>query len=144
MARGNAGGQGNPFARRLAAFRKALLAAVTEDDLHVVTAELVRPARDGDILAMRLLFAYVIGRPTEAVDSDTLAQQEWDIHRRQPARIEDIPALLRTMPPDVACLVIRTTLPCIGAEFGRMLHEYNEAERAQAAGKAGAAANPTG
>ncbi len=143
FARGNAGGPGNPFARRLAAFRKVLLAAVTEDDLRAVTAELVRRARDGDVLAMRLLLAYVIGRPTDAVDPDTLDQQEWDIYRQHPARFEDITALLQTMPPDVACLVVRTTLPYIGAEFGRMLHEFNEAERA-AAGTAGNPANRPG
>ncbi len=138
FTKGNLGGPGNPFNRQLAAFRKALVASVTEDDIRAVTAELLRRARDGDVLAIRLLFAYVIGRPTDAVDPDTLDQQEWDIYRRHPARGEDILDLLQTLPPQTACLLVRTALPHIGAGFGKMLGEQLEALRAAEA----AAGNP--
>ncbi len=127
FTKGNAGGPGNPFNRQLAAFRKALLAAVTEDDIRAVTAELLRRARDGDVLAIRLLFAYVIGRPTDAVDPDTLDQQEWDIYHKHPARGEDILDLLQTLPPQTACLLVRTALPHIGVGFGKMLCEQLDA-----------------
>jgi hypothetical protein len=132
------------FARRLAAFRGALLSAGTEDDLRAVTAELLRRARDGDVLAMRLLFAYVIGRPTDAVDPDTLDQQERDIYRRHPARGEGILDLLQTLPPQMACFLVRTTLPHIGNHFGQMLRAQLEAQRAAEAGAPANPANPPG
>ncbi len=136
FTKGNPGGHGNPFARQLAAFRRTLLAAVTEDDIRAVTAELLHQAHDGDILAIRLLFAYVIGRPTDAVDPDTLDQQEWDIYRRHPARFEDLNQLLQTLPPEVACFLVRTALPCVGATFGQMLRDQLEAGQPAAAGPA--------
>src|SRR4051794_20508754 len=82
FCKGNKGGPGNPFARRVAALRKALLDTVTEDDLRAVAASLVEQARAGDLAAARLLLAYTIGRPAEPVDPDTLDHQEWDLFRQ--------------------------------------------------------------
>jgi hypothetical protein len=118
--------------RQLAAFRKALVGAVTEDDIRAVTAELLRRARDGDVLAMRLLFAYVIGRPTDAVDPDTLDQQEWDLYRKHPARGQDVIDLMQTLPPHLACFLVRTTVPYVGQPLADGLREQFEAERAGA------------
>ena len=141
---GNPGGPGNPFARRLAAFRRALCEAVSEEDVRAVTAELLRRARDGDILAIRLLLAYVIGWPTDAVDPDTLDVQEWETYRRHPAREEDVAELLRTLPPQVACLLVRTTLPYVGQALGRALREQIQAECAEAVGQAAVPAERPG
>ncbi|HJT79366.1 MAG TPA: hypothetical protein VJ739_19375 [Gemmataceae bacterium] len=132
FTKGNPGGPGNPFNRQLAALRKALVATVTEDDIRAVTAELLRRARDGDVLAIRLLFAYVIGRPTDAVDPDTLDQQEWDLYRKHPARGQDVIDLMQTLPPQMACFLVRTTVPYVGQALADGLREQFEAERAAA------------
>jgi hypothetical protein len=69
--KGHAGGPGNPYARRVAALRSALLAAVTEEDLRAIAATLVKQAKQGDMAALKLLLAY-----TEAPDPDRVDLEE--------------------------------------------------------------------
>ena len=76
FAPGNQFGPGNPFARRCAAFRTALMEAVTEQDIKDIAAKLRDDAKAGDKAAVKLLFQYVIGKPQLAVDPDTLDLQE--------------------------------------------------------------------
>ena len=70
FAAGNAGGPGNPYNRRVAALRSALLAAVSEEDLREIVVTLVQGAKRGDMAALKLLLAYTIGRPTDAPNPD--------------------------------------------------------------------------
>jgi hypothetical protein len=63
FADGNGGGPGNPFAGQVAALRKALLAAVTAQDMAEVTQALVRRAKEGHVTAAKLLLAYTLGKP---------------------------------------------------------------------------------
>ena len=58
--------------------------AVTEEDIEAIAKRLVEQAKAGDVAAARLLLSYAIGQPTEAVDPDTLDQQEWAIFRQVP------------------------------------------------------------
>jgi hypothetical protein len=60
---GNPGGPGNPIARKTAAIRKALFAAVKADDIRAMVRALVARARGGDVLACRELLNRLIGRP---------------------------------------------------------------------------------
>ena len=76
FAAGNQFGRGNPFARKVAAFRAALMEAVTEQDIKDIAAKLRDDAKAGDKAATKLLFQYVIGKPQPAVDPDTLDAQE--------------------------------------------------------------------
>jgi hypothetical protein len=76
FAKGNQFGPGNPFARKCAAFRAALMEAVTEQDIHDIAAQLRDDAKAGDKAAVKLLVQYVIGKPQPAVDPDTLDVQE--------------------------------------------------------------------
>src|SRR5437016_4155897 len=66
FAKGNRGGPGNPFARRLAMLRRTLLSHVSEDDVENAARRLTEEARKGDLAAIKILFAYVIGKPVEA------------------------------------------------------------------------------
>jgi hypothetical protein len=54
---GNPGGPGNPYIRRIGAFRRAMLATVTEDDFKAILSVLVKRARKGDIEAARMVLA---------------------------------------------------------------------------------------
>src|SRR5436190_12447126 len=49
FAKGNRGGPGNPYARRVAQLRTLLLEIITEDDLRGVLCKLVERARAGDL-----------------------------------------------------------------------------------------------
>jgi hypothetical protein len=76
FAKGNQFGPGNPFARKCAAFRAALMETVTDQDIKDIAVKLRDDAKAGDKAAIKLLFQYVIGKPQPAVDPDTLDVQE--------------------------------------------------------------------
>jgi hypothetical protein len=80
FAKGNQFGPGNPFARKCAAFRAALMEAVTEQDIKDIAVKLRDEAKSGDKAAVKLLFQYVIGKPQPAVDPDALDVQEMRGH----------------------------------------------------------------
>ena len=67
FAKGNAGGPGNPNAKRVARLRTALLKGVTPEDMQQVVAAMLAKAKGGDVPAARELFQRVLG-PAEAVD----------------------------------------------------------------------------
>src|SRR5207302_1401078 len=75
---GNSGGPGNPFARKVASLRKALLDSVSEQDLKEIVLVLKLKAQRGDLAAVRLLFQYCIGRPEPVKDPDRMDADEWD------------------------------------------------------------------
>jgi hypothetical protein len=68
FAKGNHGGPGNPYARRTAALRSALLDAVTEADIRAIAKALVKRARDGEVPAVRELLDRLLGRPGDVHD----------------------------------------------------------------------------
>jgi hypothetical protein len=69
-------GPGNPFARRSAAFRRAIAVAVTEETIAAVIAKLTEAALAGDVAAIKLFLAYTVGKPLPAVNPDTLDIEE--------------------------------------------------------------------
>jgi hypothetical protein len=104
---GNRGGPGNPFARQTAALRRAFLAVVTPEDLEAIARMLLERARGGDLVAVKLLLLYAIGRPVEAVDPDSLDVQEWGLFQQSQASAEQLNAALGGLPLEVACPVVR-------------------------------------
>jgi hypothetical protein len=74
---GNAGGPGNPFARQVAALRKAALHAVSENDVADVVRMLLEKAKAGNLPAAKLLFQYTVGKPAPAVEPDRMSFDEW-------------------------------------------------------------------
>jgi hypothetical protein len=143
FAKGNLGGPGNPFTRQSAAFRKALCDTLSADDIHALTRTLLDKAKGGDVAAIKLLFAYTIGRPADAVNPDTLDVDELQCFRQQTLP-PDMP-----MPPPVgvptalACQVLRGLMPAREdamrqALADRLREDLEKKERQQAA----AAANP--
>src|SRR2546423_13779951 len=75
-AKGNPGGPGNPFARRVAALRKVIINRLTEEDLLAITEALLAKAKQGSVGGAKLLLAYGIGKPASAPDPDRPAGQE--------------------------------------------------------------------
>jgi hypothetical protein len=106
---GNRGGPGNPFARQTAALRRAFLAVVTPQHLEAIARMLVERARGGDLAAVKLLLLYVIGRPAEAADPDTLDVQEWQLFQQSQASAEQVQAALGGLALELACPMVRAT-----------------------------------
>ena len=80
---GNRVGKGNPHAKRVAALRSALLEAVSEDDMRAVIATIVEQAKQGDVMAARVLFERVLGKPTEADFVERLERIEAFLSERE-------------------------------------------------------------
>jgi hypothetical protein len=77
FAKGNSGGPGNPYARRVAQMRSIIAQEFTDEDLHQVARKLVDMAKNGDLAAAKLLLSYSVGRPVEpACDPDHVDAQE--------------------------------------------------------------------
>jgi hypothetical protein len=76
FAAGNKAARGNPFARRVAALRTALLSVATPERVRQLAERLFRMAEGGDVAAAKLVLNYAIGRPAEVVDPDTLDADE--------------------------------------------------------------------
>lgn len=101
FAKGNAGGPGNPHARRVAALREVLLAAVTEADIRAVAKALVARAKAGEVAAARELLDRLLGKaqpPTEEVrpleliiTPEIQARAERIIAKRQAQAGETVP-----------------------------------------------------
>jgi hypothetical protein len=121
FAKNNPGGPGNPFGRRLAALRQALLAAASDEDIRAIATRLLREAQTGDPLSVRLLFLYTLGRPAAVVDPDTLDLQEWQAYQQGLVRPEELTALMQRLPPELVVGLVRILLPCLGRAFRRQL-----------------------
>jgi hypothetical protein len=94
FAKGNAGGPGNPYARQVAALRRALLQLVTEEEIIAIARALLEQAKKGNVSAAKLLFSYTLGQPAKAVDPDRLPAHELDTLNANFAEPEAVTALL--------------------------------------------------
>jgi hypothetical protein len=84
---GNPGGSGNPFARQVAALRAAFLNDVSSEDVKEIAAALKAQAKKGNVAAARLVLAYSLGKPAQAVDVDRLDADEWQVIRGNTATL---------------------------------------------------------
>jgi len=69
FSKGNPGGPGNPYAKRIATLRGCFLASVSDLDMIAITRQIIEMAKSGDISAIRLVMAYVIGEPGSMMQS---------------------------------------------------------------------------
>ena len=60
---GHCGGPGNPYARRVAKLRALMHKTITDKDVQDVLTTLLNRSKAGDMPAITLLLAYLIGRP---------------------------------------------------------------------------------
>src|SRR5262245_7105892 len=81
FAMGNRGGVGNPFARQVAGFRAAILQATTHQDIKAITKKLIDMAKEGNLAAAKLHWAYTCGRPEQSPDPDRLDLEEWNLFK---------------------------------------------------------------
>jgi hypothetical protein len=130
IAPGNPGGPGNPFARKVAALRNAIVEAITEEDIKEIVAVLKQKAKEGSTAAIKLIFQYAIGKPCAENDPDRVDLDGWQLLQEAAqlgvvaTRRNDTPpargtsALPASVPPG---LVDRLALAGLGAEHVSIL-----------------------
>jgi hypothetical protein len=119
---GNCGGPGNPFARKCAELRSAMMEAVTPQDMKDIIYAIVFKARCGDLAAAKILLPYVLGKAAPAVNPDTIdieefqqiyapRQQIWDKGQEQ----------MNALEPRFVSHLVRVFNEICRAQFGKML-----------------------
>ena len=98
FAVGTKGGPGNPEAKKVAALRKALFAAVNGKALKKLVRTMLARAGKGDAVAAKLILSYVLGRPQEMTapqaPATTSADDQHAMRLRMMAIIAKDPVLL--------------------------------------------------
>jgi hypothetical protein len=110
---GNAGGCGNPFARQVASFRKALYEAVDIPQLKMLAERLWDMAFAGNVQAAKLLFQYLVGKPADVVDPDRLDADEWRAIEDSAVPISQWYDVLHKLPAGLATGIAEPAWPCV-------------------------------
>jgi hypothetical protein len=76
FVRGNPGGPGNPYARKVGQLRAALLRAVSAKDVQDIIRAMVERAQNGDTQAAREVLDRVLGKPLPADIEERLSALE--------------------------------------------------------------------
>src|SRR5262249_37027667 len=97
FTKNNPGGPGNPFASAVARRRRAALAVVPPEACQSVFRVLLLRAQGGHLPAMKLLFAYTLGLPTQTVDPDEVDEPQPETHAGEPALSPDAQAMLQAL-----------------------------------------------
>ncbi len=110
--KGNPGGPGNPFARQVAMLRSVLVNTVRPEDMKRIAQDLVVQAKFGNMEALKLLFLYVLGKPAQAVNPDTLDIEEWrQIFQPIPQIMREVPETLEALSAEKACDLAQAAQP---------------------------------
>jgi hypothetical protein len=89
---GTAAGPGKPangYARWLAGLKVAFAEAVSVEDVQAIAGKLTRLAKLGDVAAIKLFLAALIG-PVAPIDPDELDRHELEVRRRQPTEFDEL------------------------------------------------------
>ena len=97
-----AAGHVNPTARARADLQKALIAAVSPDDIAAVARRLRDDALGGNVPSAELLLKYVVGRPARAADPDRVELEAWKMIQSWPWLSEFMVTVGRTVHPETA------------------------------------------
>jgi hypothetical protein len=119
----NPGGPGNPFARRVAGLRSALLDSISADDLAAIVRALSARARAGDVAAAKLIFAYVLGKPAPIVDPDRLDIEEWQYFKDTTPMYAEMPRVGMAPQPELPLNMVRMSRPVMSDLCGRQMKE---------------------
>lgn len=80
FAPGNKCAKGNPFAKKVAQLRAALMAAVSIEDIQECVLQLMGMVKKGNVQAITLLFDRVLGKTDAADMSEQVAELEGKVN----------------------------------------------------------------
>jgi hypothetical protein len=105
--------------------------------MEEIAMALMLQARTGDQGAIKLLFQYVLGKPTEAVDPDRLDVDQWQKLQESARPFKEMKTVLDGLPAQWACGLTNITWPCVLATTLKPLRDPPPSQEAQ-----GQAADP--
>jgi hypothetical protein len=144
FASGNPGGPGNPHARQLAEYKKAMLAVVSIERLNRILDAIAKKAEDGDVAAAKLILQYTLGKPTTPVDPDRLSFDEWVKMREQALPPREMGEVMNCVPAQQACDLTKIAWPCaFQTNFGGPIRELLKARDEQEAARAAKGQRPS-
>ena len=111
FTKGNKGGPGNPFAREVAVLRATMIHAFTPKIFMRLVEVLRQRAEGGDMVAMKLILQYVLGKPAETVDPDRIAIDEWQKLRDAAVNLDEAGDVLQQVPATMACFLVNKLWP---------------------------------
>jgi hypothetical protein len=129
FAAGNRGGPGNPFGRRLASMRQAILDCVSEADIQQVMRKLVELAACGNVAAAKLVLQYAVGKPQPAPEPDRVEIDEWNVQRDSSIDGDEFQAAADGYPAPMANFLAAGMAREKGPLVAQMIREQ-DAERA--------------
>ena len=139
FTKANPGGPGNPFARQVAALRKALIDSVSGQDVREV-AEIVKlKAKQGDLAAVKLLLQYCVGKPESVKDPDRMDVDEWQRLQQMRVAPEQFEQTIEDTPACVACHQAQTYWPCMAQEDAALAQTIHDAHQQLQAAQAASA-----
>ena len=123
FTKGNLGGPGNPFARQVGKLKKVMLECVTEADMAEIVNTLKLIAMSGDLQAMKLLFQYVLGKPTEGVNPDRLDVEEFGLMKEEAEATSRSLDVIEYGEPGMVLGMARIARGCRSAQGAQMVKQ---------------------
>jgi hypothetical protein len=93
--------------------RKVFSEAISEEDLIEVAKAMTQKAKEGDVAAARLVLSYVVGKPLDAVEPDTLNLEELKHYEEETKHFKALPAVAAAPDLKMVCTIARSTRPSI-------------------------------
>ena len=129
---GNKGGPGNPFGRRLASMRQAILRAVSEEDVKQVMKKLVQLATEGDVAAAKLVLQYAVGKPQAVLEPDLVDVDEWHVNQELSIPMDTFNAAAAGLPAPLASFLAEGMAKDKGPMLARMIRAEDADKEAMA------------
>jgi len=123
FAEGNPGGPGNPYTRQTALLRQAVLDELNEVELRIIVQRLKALAVGGDLQAIKLVLAYAVGKPENAVNPDEVDRLEWELRQRLSVPAGEVERLAQRVPARQANAVAATTAQAVSLQRGQDIVE---------------------
>ena len=123
-----AAGHVNPTARARAELQKALVAAVSTEDIAAVARRLRDDALSGNVPSAELLLKYVIGRPATAVDPDRVALEAWKLIQSWPWLSDFLATVGRAVRPEAAADFASLMIADTGDKIAKKLEQAESEE----------------
>ncbi|MFO0864219.1 MAG: hypothetical protein U0744_06120 [Gemmataceae bacterium] len=120
---GNRGGPGNPYARRVAKLRQAVMEECTEEDLREVTRAMINLAKRGDKAAAKLVYQYALGKPDKQIDPDRIDEHELSVIKGVAVPPALLDAILSAVPADTVNRLAQNMWPALMQVLAKQLDE---------------------
>ena len=121
FTKGNPGGPGNPYARRMAAIRKQMIEFMTPERVAQYMQALLDFTLQGHGWAAKLLAEHTAGKALPGVDPDRMAMDEWQKRMETLVMMQQLPQLLQNPDPALPIGMVRGAQPLVTAAMSDRL-----------------------